>query len=163
MIIVSEFEPDFVQSFPELAEIFRRAPLTVHEGVAKVSVHGLTNDVYLAGDNFVLDLRLLVDYEQYPDVRHEEELLKEMIFTTMADWREKIKLDITVIFDTRNCNLICFNEHAYNPTICKGGGLDCFGMYKIEDGIPGFIYSSGMNVKYIYPCNIVWKNPRSRR
>ena len=163
MIIITEFEPDFVQAFPDLAEVFKRAPLTVPEGVAKVTLHGLHGVTGEINDNSVLDLRLLLDSEQYPDVRQEGELLKEILYTTLADWREKMKLDVTIIFDTRNCDLICFNERSYNATICKGGGLDCFGMYKIEDGNPGFIFSSGMNVKYIYPCISVWRNPRAHR
>jgi hypothetical protein len=163
MIIVAEFEPEFVRAFPELAEVFKRAPLTVHEGVARVTLHGLHGQAGEFNNNSEIDLRLLVDSEQYPDVRNEGELLKEMIFTTLADWREKTKLDLTVIFDTRNCDLKCFNERSYNSTLCVGGGLDCFGMYKIEYGEGGFILNSNMNVKYIYPCITVWKNPRAHR
>ncbi len=161
MIVINEFRPDFAQLFPDLCEIFKRAPLVVHEGVASVTLHGLRGVSGEINDTSELDLRLLVDSEQYPDVLHDEELLKEIMYTTLADWREKIKLDLTIIFDTRQCELKCFSQRSYTPTVCTGGGFDCFGMYKIQYGSPGFILNSGSNIRYIYPCITVWKNPRT--
>ena len=162
MISIEEFEPDFAKVFPDLCELFKRVPLCVHEGVTKITLQGLCGAPGEIKDNSELDLRLLVDEEQYPDVRQDEELLKDIIYTTMASWREKIRLDLTVVFDTRNCDLKCFGERSYNPKICVGGGYDCFGMYKIkDDGNPGFVLSTGNNIRYIYPCITVWKNPRA--
>lgn len=163
MISINEFEFDFAQAFPDLCEVFKRVPLCVHEGVARVTLHGLRGAPGEIKDNSELDLRLLVDSDQYPDVRQEEELLKDMIYTTLAGWREKTKLDLTVVFDTRKCQLKCFGERSYNPTVCTGGGFNCFGIYKIQDGNPGFVLNSGTNIRYIYPCITVWNNPRTHR
>ena len=160
MIVISEFEPEFASAFPELNGIFSRAGLTVHEGVARVTLHGLRGTPGELQSHTELDLRLLVDSGQYPEVRQDEELLKDILYATLAPWREKYKLDLTVVFDTRNCQLKCFSERSYSPTACSVGGFDCFGMYKIEDGVPGFIANSGMNIRYIYPCVTVWRNPR---
>jgi hypothetical protein len=161
MIEITEFSPDFCQAFPDLCQIFQRVPLTVHEGISRVTLHGLRGAPGEIGENSELDLRLLVDSEQYPDIRQDEELLKDMIYTTLAPWREKIKLDLSVVFDTRGCQLKCFDERLYNPTVCSLGGFDCFGMYKIQEGVPEFVDNSGMSVRYIYPCITVWRNPRS--
>jgi hypothetical protein len=162
MIVIDEFEPDFCQAFPQLCDIFRRAPLTVHEGVSKVTLHGLRGAPGEIQDNSELDLRLLVDCEQYPDIRHDEELLKEIVYTTLAPWREKIKLDLSVIFDTRQCQLKCYDQSIYTPTVCTGGGFDCFGMFKIQENEPLFVQNFG-SIRYIYPCITVWKNPRTHR
>jgi len=159
VIISDEFEYDFTQAFPDLCEQLKRGPLAVHEGVAKITLHGSRGPAGGFKEDSDLDLCLLVDVVQYPDVRHDEELLKEILYTTLATWREKVKLDVRIIFDTRKCGLKCFNEREYKPGICNSG-LDCFGIYEIEDGQPVYVFNSGMNVKSIYPCIIIWKNPR---
>jgi hypothetical protein len=163
MITVTEFEPDFKSDFPELCEILKRGPLNVHEGVAKITLHGSRGPAGGFTENADIDLCLVIDSEQYPNLTHDEELVKEIMYTTLADWRQNIKLDVRVIFDTRRCDLKCFNEHEYKLGMCEIGGLDCFGIYEVTFGTPGYLFNSGMNVKSIYPCITIWKNPRLLR
>jgi hypothetical protein len=163
MITITEFEADFAREFPDSCEILKRGPLNVHEGVARITLHGSRGPTGGFTEDADIDLCLLVDAEQYPDLIHDEELVKEIMYTTLAEWREKIKPDVRVIFDTRRCDLKCFNEREYKPGICIGGGLDCFGIYEMTFGTPGYVLNSGMNVKSIYPCITVWKNPRLLR
>jgi hypothetical protein len=163
MLIVTEFEPEFEAAFPDLCELFRRAPLTAHEGLERIVLHGYRGTEGKIPEGAELQMSLLVDSYQHPDAKDDEELLKDMLYATLAEWREKNKLDLTVIFDTRGCQLKCYGERMYNPGACKLGGFDCFGMYRVEDGKPGFILNSGFNVRYIYPCITIWRNPRSRR
>ena len=163
MIIVNEFEPEFGAAFPDLCELFLRAPLTAHEGLEKIILHGYRGTEGKIPEGAELRMSLVVDSDQHPDAKQDEELLKDILYATLAEWREKNKLDLTVVFDTRNCQLKCYNERLYNPIVCTHGGFDCFGMYRIEDNTPGFLLNSSFNIKYIYPCITVWRNPRSRR
>jgi len=163
MVTVTEFEPDFSNAFPALCEILKNGPLVIHDAVSRVTLHGSRVPAGGAQSDSDIDLCLIIDSEQYPYIRQEEELLKDIIYTTLAEWRGSLKLDLRVNFDLRKCGLKCFDESEYKTGICTGGGLDCFGIYEIEDGQPVFVFNSSMNVKSIYPCALVWKKQEKAR
>ena len=163
MITITEFEPDFAMAFPDLCEALKNGPLVVHDAVSRVTLHGSRGPAGGFQDNSDIDLCLIVDGEQYSYLSQDEELLKDIIYTTLAEWRGSLKLDLRVDFDLRKCGLKCFDESHYKAGICAGGGLDCFGIYEFEDGQPVYVINSSMNVKSIYPCVLIWRKQEKAR
>jgi hypothetical protein len=163
MVTITEFEPDFARAFPALCETLKNGPLVIHDAVSRVTLHGSRGPAGGFEENSDIDLCLIVDSEQYPNMAQDEELLKEIIYTPLAEWRGTLKLDLRVNFDLRKCGLKCFDECQYKAGICTGGGLDCFGIYEIEDGQPLYVINSSTNVKSIYPCVLVWKRDGKTR
>jgi len=162
MITVTDFEYEFEQEYPKVISLIRNAGLSVHEGVQKITLHGSRGPKGGFRDDSDLDLSLIVDTAQYPDIKHDAELAKEILYTSLANWHDKIKLDLNIVFDIRGCKLACFNEPQYAPGVClAAGGIDCYGLYRIEDGAPDYVINAGTNIKSIYPCIVIWRNLRS--
>lgn len=154
-MVIPSFESGFEQAFPALCGLFRSAPLTVHEGIMAVTLHGSRGPAGGAQENDDLDIGLLVDRYLYPEAENDDELVKEMLFTTLAYWRQKPDLDAKVIFDIRGCGLTCF-RNMYAPSQCSGG-IGCFKVYGMLEGKARFALNGDFNIKQIYPCITVWK------
>ena len=162
MITITEFEYEFEQEYPKASELLKKGGLTVHEGVQKITLHGSRGPKGGFRDDSDLDVSLIVDTGQYPDIKHDAELAKEILYATLANWHDNVKLDLTIVFDIRGCKLVCFNEPQYATGVCTAaGGIDCFGMFRIEDGIPDYVINASTNIKSIYPCIVIWRNLRS--
>ncbi len=84
---------------------------------------------------------------------------QEVIETTLSKWDGAVELDLALVFPIRPCGLRCFQIAAFEPELCPEGGLDCFGIYKVQKGFKGFVYNAGIQVSRIYPCITIWKNP----
>jgi hypothetical protein len=53
--------------------------------------------------------------------------------------------------------LKCFDRTAWDEHLCPLGGVDCFGLYKIQKGFNGFVTNAGVQVKKMYPCLTIWR------
>jgi len=148
------FEPHFAVALPEAYALIRSSNLTVHPHVARVILHGSRG---LAGDyrsDSDIDLSLIVDRPQGPDLEYE---LQVVLKTTLDHWQASVEPDLAVIFDLRNCKLQCFEQTAWNERLCRLGGVDCFGLYKTQKGFKGLVTNAGIQVKLMYPCLKIWQ------
>jgi hypothetical protein len=151
---IMDFEPRFADLCPETCAMLRCANLVVHPFVSKVVLHGsrgLAGGYRTASD---IDFSLIVDM---PDCAVTDSLLDGITRTTLDQWQAAIDLDLAVIYDQKKCGLKCFAQTSWQQDFCQVGGLDCFGLYKIQKGFHGFVSNAGIQVKLMYPCLIIWK------
>jgi hypothetical protein len=148
------FEPLFAETLPEIHALLSASNLALHPAVTRVTLHGSRG---LAGgyrSNSDLDLSLIIDAHGTQDL---ESQFQEILETTMKHWQSEIELDLAVIFDIRNCRLACFEQRNWDRRFCPQGGMDCFGLYKIQKGFNGLVIDAGIQVKLMYPCLKIWQ------
>ncbi|HSB00090.1 MAG TPA: nucleotidyltransferase domain-containing protein [Anaerolineales bacterium] len=150
------FEPDFVASLPQTYALILSTNLTVHPAVARVILHGSRG---LAGGyrpDSDIDLSLIVDPPQGPNM---ERQLQEVLEMTLSHWHAAVEPDLAVIFDIRSCALKCFDQRSWTERLCKLGNIDCFGLYKAQKGFSGLVTNAGIQVNLMYPCLKIWQRP----
>jgi predicted nucleotidyltransferase len=151
---IKEFAPGFAAAHPETQAQLSSACLVVHPSVSRIILHGSRG---LAGGyrpDSDIDLSLIVDPPPGEDV---DAKLKTVTETTLRHWRAPVEVDLAVIFDIGNCALRCFDRTAWDPQLCQRGGVDCFGLYKIQKGFHGRVSGAGIQVRLMYPCLKIWQ------
>ena len=151
---IRDFEPLFSASLPGSHSLLVSANLVVHPRVSRIILHGSRG---LAGGHRPdsdIDLSLIVDLP--PDADTEVEL-QEVTESTLRHWQGPIEIDLAVIFDINKCGLKCFEHTTWDQHICQKGGVDCFGLYKIQKGFNGLVTQAGIQVQLMYPCLKIWQ------
>ena len=151
---ILNFKHDFESTLPQTYALITSGCFVVHPGVSRITLHGsrgLAGGCRCASD---IDLSLIVDALRTPNI---DGYLQEVIFTTSSHWQGDVELDLAVIFDTRNCGLVCFDQRKWDDRICLIGGRDCFGLYKIQKGFTGLVNNAGIQVPLMYPCLKIWQ------
>lgn len=148
------FEPHFAESLPETYALVMSANLVLHPMVSRVTLHGSRGLAGGSRSNSDLDLSLIVDAPQTPEM---ESRLSEVLGTTLSHWQAEIELDLAVIFDIKDCELACFEQTNWDERFCRVGGVDCFGLYKTQKGFTGLVTHAGIQVKLMYPCLKIWQ------
>ena len=154
MIHITTFDSAFAGSLPHTHKLLAAANLVVHPGVARVVLHGSRG---LAGGyrpDSDVDLSLIVDLPQGESFEHE---LNQVVRTSFDHWQAAVELDMAVIFDIKGCELRCFDQTTWQERVCRLGGVDCFGMYKIQKGFHGMVSGAGIRVELMYPCITIWQ------
>jgi hypothetical protein len=154
---IADFAPTFVEMLPETYAILRAANLTVHPNVSWIVLHGSRG---LAGGfrpDSDLDLSLVVSIPSGLGESEIEPLLHTVYETTFSAWQSPIEPDLAIIFETRPCSLKCFEQTTWQENVCKLGGADCFGLYKVQKGFNGLVSNAGIQVKRMYPCLQIWR------
>jgi len=158
MIEVREFEEELAVSLPDTHKLLRSAGLVVHLSVSRITLHGSRG---LAGGHRPdsdIDLCLIVDTDGMPGGLTLAALMQSVLDTTLSHWGSGVEADLAAVFDTRGCGLRCFERTTYDEELCSEGGLDCFGLYKIQKGFDGFVDGMGLEVRRMYPCLTIWRN-----
>ena len=158
MTEIHEFEEQFVVSLPETAELLRFAFLTVHPSVTRITLHGSRGPAGGHRSDSDVDLCLIVDPGGILECSSLDALLRDVLITTLNHWRGTVEADLAAVFDTQGCGLRCFERTAYDKELCSEGGVDCFGLYKIQKGFNGFVEGAGLDVRQMYPCLTVWRS-----
>jgi hypothetical protein len=153
---ISQFEPRLTSLLPATLAILESANFTVHPAVSLITLHGSRG---LAGGyrtDSDIDLSLIVDPR--PDALFDlQAVLNDVLEVTLGNWRSNIEPDLAAVFDTRKCGLKCFGRTAWDDRFCSVGGVDCFGLYKIQKGFNGFATNAGVQPKRMYPCLRIWR------
>lgn len=145
---------------PELAltgRLLREGGFAVHPAVAAVYLSGSRGPNANWREDSDIDLSLLLP----PGPEPAPELCREVLVHTQSRWRGAVELDLAVLFDRRGCFLRCLAAQKAGPGFCDGG-VDCFGIYKIQRGFDGFVENFGIDVKRGFPLLLIWKNPTAR-
>ena len=153
---ITRFEPQFAFLLPVTHAILESADLTLHPAVSLITLHGSRA---LAGGyrtDSDIDLSLIVEPRQ-DTLSDLQAVLNNVLEVTLGNWQSGIELDLAAVFDTRNCGLKCFERTTWDEHLCSIGGVDCFGLYKIQKGFHGFVVNAGVQVKLMYPCIPIWR------
>lgn len=156
MVKPLNFEPYFAEILPETYTLIMWANLAIHPAVSRITLHGSRGLAAGYRPDSDIDLSLIVDLPQSPDL---ERLLREVLEMTLRNWRAEIELDLAVVFEIRNCGLACFEQTGWDDRFCQVGGIDCFGLYKTQKGFTGRVTNAGIQVKLMYPCLKIWQRP----
>ncbi len=143
---------------PETYRLLAAANLTLHPAVTRVVLSGSRGPAGGARADSDIDLTLLVDTGGLPIGPALAGLLEDVLATTLDHWRGAVEADLAAVFDTRGCGLACFAERDYHDGACAyGGGVDCFGIYKVQKGFRGFVPPIGVEVARVHPCLVIWQ------
>jgi hypothetical protein len=153
MIRVQNFIQPLMERLPETFAILCSANLTVHENVSRIILHGSRGLKNCFRFNSDIDLTLIADLPTGVDIN----LLDDVFHTTMSAWKSATPLDLAVVFEVKRCGLRCFEHNEWNDGICRIGGMDCFGLYKIGKGFDGLVREAGVQVRLMYPCLKIWE------
>lgn len=161
MVRIEGFLSELASSLPATYALLKSAKFTVHPAVSRVTLHGSRG---LAGGyrpDSDIDLCLIVDAGSITPSSQLQSVLREVVQTTLGNWTSDIEADLAVVFDVRNCGLRCFEKTAWDDRLCSTGGLDCFGLYKVQKGFDGFVANAGVQVKRMYPCMKIWERSQT--
>jgi hypothetical protein len=148
------FEPALAALLPDTHALLSSSNLTVHPSVSKIVLHGsrgLAGGCRLYSD---IDLSLIVDIQRG---QTSESLFLDVTKTTLDHWQAAIEIDLAVVFDQKKCGLKCFEQTTWNQDFCQLGGMDCFGLYKIQKGFNGMVSNAGIQVRLMVPCLKIWQ------
>ncbi len=141
---------------PLTYDILNESQLIVHPYIYKIVLsgsRGLSNSYREDSD---IDLSLLVDSKLLNLEPNPKKVLKEILDITLENWTSNVELDTVAVFDINHCNLKCFNYESFSENICKIGGVDCLGLYKIQKGFNGYVPKIGINIEKMSPTITVW-------
>ena len=157
MIHITDFEPALAAFLPETFELLRSSNLVIHPSVSRIILHGSRGPAGGYRSTSDIDLSLIVETSHQLAPADLEPFLLDVLETTRDQWRSAIELDLAIVYDIQGCGLKCFDRIVWNDRLCKIGGVDCFGLYKIGKGFHGFVTNAGVEVKRMYPCLKIWQ------
>ena len=154
------FENEFSIRLPVTHSILQSGNLVIHPAVNQITLHGSRGLADNSRPDSDIDLSLLVSSPIPPRIDNNlENLMRDVLDVTLSNWKSQIELDLAAIFSIRPCNFACFQVNNYDPRLCSMGGVDCFGIYKIQKGFSGFVLNAGIQVEKMYPLITIWKKP----
>ncbi len=156
-IKILEFESELGSHLPETCALLKAANLVVHPSVEWIVLHGSRGPAGGYRPASDLDLSLIVEPPTQNSPSEVEQHLHSIFETTQGAWQSDIELDLAIVFDVRHCGLSCFNQPTWDENPCTVGGVDCFGLYKVQKGFNGLVFNAGIVVKRMYPCLRIWR------
>jgi hypothetical protein len=157
VIKVIDFEPQLASSLPTTHALLKSSNFTLHPAVSRIILHGSRGPAGGYRPDSDIDLSLIVDTPPGAALSEVQVLLQDVLEMTLSNWQCAVEIDLAVVFDVRNCGLKCFEQTAWDEQLCTLGGVDCFGLYKVQRGFNGFVTNAGVQVKWMYPCLKVWQ------
>jgi hypothetical protein len=159
---IQDFDPRLASALPETHALLRSANLIVHPNVARIILHGSRGLARTFRPDSDVDLSLIVDAFPPPGEPTVEAFCRTVLETTLNNWSGPVEADLALIFESRPCGLVCFEQATWHERICTIGGVDCFGLYKIQKGFGGFVENAGIEVPRMYPCLRIWRRGHER-
>lgn len=147
------------QTLPESYQILSEANLTVHPYVTQVFLVGSRGAANCYRADSDIDLSLVVDMEMLHRSGDQEKTLRDIVNTTLNNWKSPVEVDIAAVFDINSCHLRCLCEDFSPDKICQGQGIDCLGIYKTQKGFNGYVPKIGVLIERLHPMISVWKRP----
>ncbi len=151
------FLPTLQARLPQTHAILSTANLMLHPRVARVVLHGSRGLRGGFRPDSDIDLSLLVETAGIGERKELERVLRAVLDTTLSHWQGTVEADLAAVFDIKGCGLACFDREEYAPGLCEDGGVDCFGLYKIQKGFAGFVPKIGVSVRQMCPCLVIWR------
>ena len=162
MDTITAFDPQLSEKLPATHTLLMFAHLVEHPAVTRIVLHGSRGLARNYRPESDIDLSLIIDG---PVVTHPEDragLFREVLETALGSWRSSVEPDLAVVFDIRGCGLKCFDCEHWDGQLCADGGVDCFGLYKIQKGFSGLVDHAGVDARRMHPCLKIWQRPETR-
>ncbi len=157
MTRISGFSPLLHEKLPVTYKILVESNLTVHPYVYQIILSGSRGLSGFPRKDSDIDLTLLVQTSMLEKDSNKEEALEQVLRTTIDNWRSSTKIDTAAVFDVRGCRLSCFSCKTRTTYNCLIGGVDCFGIYKIQKGFKGYVTGLGIEMEKVFPVLTIWK------
>jgi hypothetical protein len=157
MARILEFESCLAQQLPSTQALLAAANLTVHALVARVVLHGSRGLAGAYRPDSDIDLSLVINTPSGAGPADLTRVLREVTATTLDHWRGAVEVDLAAIFDVRHCGLKCFDQTIFDEHLCPAGGVDCFGLFKVQKGFNGLVENAGVRIQQMYPCLTIWR------
>lgn len=157
MMRIRDFAPELASALPATYALLRSSNLVVHPHVARIVLHGSRG---LAGNfrpDSDVDLSLIVDAFPPREQPNLDAFCRTVLEMTLNNWSSPVEADLALIFESRRCGLACFEQTLWHEQVCTIGGVDCFGLYKLQKGFSGFVENAGIEVRRMYPCVKIWQ------
>lgn len=155
MSIKPGFNKELKDLLPDTYALLNSSGLQIHEKVMCIVLHGSRGSKGNPRPDSDLDLSLITDITGIPD-DDLEKVLDEVTRTALESWQGRAELDLAVVYDVANCGLKCFYVSEWSEGVCDRG-TDCFGIYRIQNGLNGFVWDAGVMVEKMHPCMVVWR------
>ena len=157
MIELTDYESEFIGSFSQTYNLLRQGCLMIHPSVYRITLHGSRGPAGGCRPDSDIDLALHVRHDQLPSVCSFADFLRQVLLTTLDEWNGKVKLDLAAVFDRSDCGLKCFDQGEWDENVCTSKGVDCLGIYKIQEGFDGFVSGPASEVRMMYPFLTIWR------
>ncbi len=154
---LTEFESSVATEFPETYRLLKVCNLTIHPQVFRITLHGSRGLAGGCRPDSDIDLCLLVETSEVSGRQELAGLLEEVLQTTLASWKGPVEADLAAVYDRQRCGLKCFETETFEEGLCLIGGIDCFGLYKVQKGFNGFVENSEVQVRRMLPCLKIWE------
>jgi hypothetical protein len=158
MVKITHFSQSLHQKIPQTIALLQNANLVVHPLVTQVTLHGSRSLGGHPRPDSDIDLSLLVKSPNPPHICTDlGSLFAQILALTLEHWRGSVEPDLALVFPLHRCGLRCFQFTQIPASPCAIGGLNCFGIYKMQKGFSGFVLNAGVRVEKLYPCLTIWR------
>ena len=163
MMEITNYESEFVNSCPRTYQLLKRGHLVIHPVVFRITLHGSRGPAGGWYPDSDIDLALHIWNNHLPSGTDFGDFLRQVLLTTLGSWKGKMELDLAAVFNRSACDMICFNQAEWDESICPSKGLNCLGIFKIQEGYDGFVTGPACQVGPMYPFLTIWRDKRQRR
>ncbi|MCX6027896.1 MAG: hypothetical protein NT169_01170 [Chloroflexi bacterium] len=157
MVRPAVFTPRLAVVLPATHALLLSANLTLDDRVSRVVLHGSRGLAGGSRPDSDVDLSLIAEHDPASTQAELEDQLREITAATLDNWRGTVEVDLAVVFDRRGCGLMCFAHETWDDRLCTVGGVDCFGLFKIQKGFGGIVTNAGVQVGLMHPCLMIWQ------
>lgn len=156
------FASELARLLPETHALLQAARLVVHPAVERVALTGSRGVGGAPRRDSDVDLSLVVVGTALPaDEPAREQLLRDVLETTLLTWRGSVECDLAAVYDERGCGLLCFSGQRDAPHACPQGGGCRFGIYKLQKGFAGYVPWAIIELPKVYPLLEIWRRQGS--
>ena len=104
---IFSFQPQLMTRLPETHRLLVAGGLSVHDAVARVTLHGSRGLAGAPRPDSDIDLGLVVDDGFLRSAADASALLDAVLAATRDSWRGSAELDLAAVFDRSGCGLGC--------------------------------------------------------
>lgn len=159
---MTNFSPALGALLPTTSAILRAAGLTLHPAVERVVLSGSRSLGGRPRPDSDVDLSLVVARGALPaSEAGREQLLRDVLETTLSTWHGGVECDLAAIYDLRSCGLCCLEGQRDAPPACADDEECRFGIYKLQKGFSGELPWALVQLERIYPVLEIWRRQES--
>jgi hypothetical protein len=156
MTTAIHFNPRLQSLLPETHALLLGGPLVIHDAIRSITLHGSRGLGGYPRPDSDIDLALIVDEKRLCGHVEPESLLRDVLKTTLAGWKGRVKLDLAAVYDRDKCGLKCLTVAEYDFHGCARTN-DCMGAYKIQRGFNGQVNTRDLDCRKMQPSLVIWE------
>ena len=159
---IRPFHPQLMSRLPETYRLLMAGGLSVHEAVARVTLHGSRGLAGSPRPESDIDLGLIVDDQFLLSAPDPNALLNAVLAATRDSWRGSVELDWAAVFDRSGCGLGCLKIEGFDFAACPAT-TGCLGVYKLQRGFTGTVDPALVDCRKMQPCLTIWERNMETR